>query len=86
MLKIAGFKAGPKEVNRITKEEMFQFSHQVPSYLLTGEEAHNALKACFELDPSTTHVDLIWKFYKAHDEPLASNIVDLLQNEVSSSF
>ncbi|KAJ6795961.1 Uncharacterized protein M6B38_223360 [Iris pallida] len=58
LVKIAGFRAvfhrhlDPKEVRRIPREEMFRLSHQVPSYLLTGEEAHNAPKGCRELDPA----------------------------------
>ncbi|CAL9190517.1 uncharacterized protein LOC135583235 [Musa acuminata AAA Group] len=65
LVKVAGFKAvfhrhmDPLEVKRITREEMFRFSHQVPSYLLTGEEAHNALKGCLELDPAATPVELL---------------------------
>ncbi|XP_072964550.1 uncharacterized protein [Typha angustifolia] len=49
----------PKEVKRVPREEMFRFSHQVPSYLLTGEEAHNAPKGCHELDPAATPLELL---------------------------
>ncbi|XP_066344123.1 uncharacterized protein [Miscanthus floridulus] len=65
LLKVAGFKAvfhrhmDPKEVRRIPKEELFQFSHRVPSRLLTGEEGNNAPKGCHELDPAATPVDLL---------------------------
>ncbi|KAG6503438.1 hypothetical protein ZIOFF_035751 [Zingiber officinale] len=65
LVKVAGFKAvfhrhlDPIKVKRIAREEMFRFSHQVPSYLLTGEEAHNALKGCLELDPAATPVELL---------------------------
>ncbi|WOL02474.1 hypothetical protein Cni_G11193 [Canna indica] len=65
LVKVAGFKAvfhrhmDQTEVKRITREEMFRFSHKVPSYLLTGEEAHNALKGCLELDPAATPVELL---------------------------
>ncbi|XP_008798935.1 uncharacterized protein LOC103713704 [Phoenix dactylifera] len=65
LLKVAGFKTvfhrhlDPKEVRRIPREEMFRFSHQVPSYLLTGEEAHNAPKGCHELDPAATPFELL---------------------------
>ncbi|KAJ6824131.1 uncharacterized protein M6B38_127375 [Iris pallida] len=58
LVKVAGFRAvfhrhlDPKEIRRIPREEMFRFSHQVPSYLLTGEEAHTAPKGCRELDPA----------------------------------
>ncbi|KAG8081733.1 hypothetical protein GUJ93_ZPchr0014g47299 [Zizania palustris] len=65
LLKVAGFKAvfhrhmDPKEVRRIPKEELFRFSHKVPSHLLTGEEGNNAPKGCHELDPAATPVDLL---------------------------
>ncbi|WOL02473.1 hypothetical protein Cni_G11192 [Canna indica] len=65
LVKVAGFKAvfhrhmDQAEVRKITREEMFRFSHQVPSYLLTGEEAHNALKGCLELDPAAIPVELL---------------------------
>ncbi|URE23932.1 hypothetical protein MUK42_26255 [Musa troglodytarum] len=65
LVKVAGFKAvfrrhlDPKEVKRIQKEEMFRFSHQVPSYSLTGEEAVNAPKGCHELDPAATPLELL---------------------------
>ncbi|KAG2565772.1 hypothetical protein PVAP13_7NG140000 [Panicum virgatum] len=65
LLKVAGFKAvfhrhvDPKEVRRIPKEELFRFSHRVPSRLLTGDEGNNAPKGCHELDPAATPVDLL---------------------------
>lgn len=65
LVKVAGFRAvfhrhmDPKEVKRIPREEMFRFSHQVPSYLLTGGEAHNAPKGCRELDPAAIPSDLL---------------------------
>ncbi|KAG6515386.1 uncharacterized protein LOC121970933 [Zingiber officinale] len=65
LVKVAGFKAvfhrhmDPTKVKKIAREEMFCFSHRVPSYLLTGEEAHNALKGCLELDPAATPVELL---------------------------
>ncbi|XP_037477637.1 uncharacterized protein LOC119354971 [Triticum dicoccoides] len=65
LLKVAGFKAvfhrhmDPKEVRRIPKGELFRFSHQVPSRLLTGEEGNNAPEGCHELDPAATPVDLL---------------------------
>jgi len=65
LLKVAGFKAvfhrhvDHKEVRRIPKEELFRFSHRVPSRLLTGDEGNNAPKGCHELDPAATPVDLL---------------------------
>lgn len=65
LVKVAGFKTvfhrhlNPREVRRIPRGEMFQFSHHVPSYLLTGQEAPNAPKGCRELDPAATPVELL---------------------------
>ncbi|KAI3818032.1 hypothetical protein L1987_11834 [Smallanthus sonchifolius] len=65
LIKFAGFRTvfhphtHQTEVKVIQKEEMFRFSHQVPKYLLTGSEAHNAPKGCLELDPAATPMDLI---------------------------
>ncbi|KAG6479537.1 uncharacterized protein LOC122020214 [Zingiber officinale] len=65
LVKVAGFKAvfhthmDQMRVKRIAREEMFRFSHRVPSYLLTGEEAPNALKGCLELDPAATPLELL---------------------------
>ncbi|KAJ1279256.1 hypothetical protein BS78_04G141600 [Paspalum vaginatum] len=65
LLKVAGFKAvfhrhmDPDVVRRVPKEELFRFSHRVPSRLLTGEERNNAPKGCHELDPAATPVDLL---------------------------
>ncbi|KVI10174.1 uncharacterized protein LOC112506085 [Cynara cardunculus var. scolymus] len=63
LVKFAGFRTvfhprtEQSEVKKILKEEMFRFSHQVPKYLLTGEEAHNSPKGCLELDPAATSVN-----------------------------
>ncbi|CAN6472398.1 unnamed protein product [Victoria cruziana] len=65
LLKVPSFKtvfrrtAGSQGVLRIPKEEFFRFSHQVPSYLLTGEEAKNAPKGFLELDPAATPQELL---------------------------
>ncbi|KAF3432862.1 hypothetical protein FNV43_RR23964 [Rhamnella rubrinervis] len=65
LIKVAGFRTvfrmhmDSQEVRRIPREEMFRFSHQVPYYLLTGDEAHNAPKGCRELDPAATPVELL---------------------------
>ncbi|KAJ0960223.1 hypothetical protein J5N97_001956 [Dioscorea zingiberensis] len=73
LLKVAGFKTvfhrhlDPKKIRRIPKEEMFRFSHQVPSYILTGEEAHNAPKGCCELDPAATPMELLQNLAKTDD-------------------
>ncbi|KAJ1378636.1 hypothetical protein SESBI_47640 [Sesbania bispinosa] len=63
LVKVDGFKTvfhrdSHVQVRSIPKVEMFRFSHQVPNYLLTGQEAHNAPKGCRELDPAATPLDL----------------------------
>ncbi|KAK7351014.1 hypothetical protein VNO77_10135 [Canavalia gladiata] len=65
LIKVSGFRTvfqrhmDHDQVRRILKEEMFRFSHQVPNYLLTGQEADNAPKGCRELDPAATPLDLL---------------------------
>ncbi|XP_050373230.1 uncharacterized protein LOC126790899 [Argentina anserina] len=65
LVKVAGFKSvfhrhlDPREVRRIPRDEMFRFSHHVPSYLHTGLEASNAPKGCRELDPAATPLELL---------------------------
>lgn len=60
LVKVAGFKTvfhrhlDPRKVKIIPSDEMFRFSHQIPSYLLTGQEAPKAPKGCWELDPAAT--------------------------------
>ncbi|RZC60609.1 hypothetical protein C5167_022365 [Papaver somniferum] len=74
LVKVAGFKTvfhrhlDPGEARRIPREEMFRFSHQVPSYMLTGEEAQNAPKGCHELDPAATPVELLQVMTEAKKE------------------
>lgn len=59
LLKVDGLKTVfhrhpyPKVIMKIIpRKEMSRFSHQVPSYLLTGMESENAPKGCHELDPA----------------------------------
>ncbi|KAI3696433.1 hypothetical protein L1987_79448 [Smallanthus sonchifolius] len=60
LVKVAGFKTvfhrqiNPKESRVIPESEIFRFSHQIPSYLLTGQESVNSPKGCRELDPAAT--------------------------------
>ncbi|MCL7033829.1 hypothetical protein MKW94_006237 [Papaver nudicaule] len=78
LVKVAGFKTvfhrhlDLVEAKRIPREEMFRFSHQVPSYLLTGEEAQNAPKGCHELDPAATPVELLQVMTEAKEEEKAN--------------
>ncbi|KAF8390658.1 hypothetical protein HHK36_025185 [Tetracentron sinense] len=79
LVKVAGFKTvfhmhlDPREVRRIPKEEMFRFSHQVPSYMLTGQEAQNAPKGCRELDPAATPLELLQVITEAKEEELVES-------------
>uniref|UniRef100_J3L7B2 J domain-containing protein n=1 Tax=Oryza brachyantha TaxID=4533 RepID=J3L7B2_ORYBR len=49
----------PMKSGIIPKEEMLRFSHQVPFHVLTGEEAKNSPKGCYELDPGSTPKELL---------------------------
>ncbi|XP_044493820.1 uncharacterized protein LOC123217107 [Mangifera indica] len=79
LIKVAGFRTvfhqhlDPREVRRIPREEMFRFSHHVPSYLLTGQEAPNAPKGCRELDPAATPVDLLRVIIDVKEEEVLEN-------------
>nr|XP_043614010.1 uncharacterized protein LOC122585959 [Erigeron canadensis] len=65
LVKVAGFKTvfhrqiNPKLSRIIPESEICRFSHQIPSHLLTGQESHNALKGCRELDPAATPDELL---------------------------
>ncbi|KAL5054983.1 hypothetical protein RYX36_035665 [Vicia faba] len=64
LIKLAGFKIVYKRnpdqsVERwIPRREMVHFSHQVPSWLLKGEES-KLPNWCFDLDPATTLDELL---------------------------
>ncbi|KAG7567739.1 Chaperone J-domain superfamily [Arabidopsis thaliana x Arabidopsis arenosa] len=65
LVKVAGFKAvfhhhlDPKETRRILRDEISRFSHMIPSYLLTGQEAPGAPRGCRQLDPAATPSQLL---------------------------
>ncbi|EEF39345.1 uncharacterized protein LOC8260851 [Ricinus communis] len=79
LVKVAGFKTvfhqhlDPGEIRSIPKEEIFRFSHQVPSYLLTGQEGPNAPKGCRELDPAATPLELLQVIIDVKDEEILDN-------------
>lgn len=65
LVKVAGFKTlfhrhlDPGEIRIIPREEMFRFSHQVPSYLHTGKEKPDIVRGCWELDPAAIPSELL---------------------------
>jgi curved DNA-binding protein CbpA len=68
LVKVHGFKAvfrqdlDPANVKQVRREEMFRFSHQVPSYRLTANDAGAKgpeLVGCLELDPAATPLELL---------------------------
>ncbi|XP_039032145.1 uncharacterized protein LOC120167103 [Hibiscus syriacus] len=65
LVKIPGFKTvfrqhcEQSKTWMIPREELFPFSYQVPSCLLTGQEGLNAPKVCLELDPAAIPLDLL---------------------------
>lgn len=63
LVKVPGFRTvfrpHHSKIMTIPKEEMFRFSHQVPNYVLTGQEGQNAPKGCQELDPAATPLELL---------------------------
>lgn len=73
----------PEKIRRIPKEEMFRFSHQVPNYLLTGEEVKNGPEDCQELDPAATPVELLQVATEA-EGPVANNNGDVVVTESQS--
>ncbi|KAM7484057.1 hypothetical protein LguiA_000066 [Lonicera macranthoides] len=87
LVKVAGFKTvfhhhlDPKETKRIPREEIFRFSHHIPSYLLTGQEAPNAPKGCWELDPAATPFEFLQVITYVNETETVENeetIVDLI--------
>ncbi|KAG5533864.1 hypothetical protein RHGRI_027905 [Rhododendron griersonianum] len=79
LVKVAGFKtvfrrdADYMKVRRIPKEEMFRFSHLVPNYLLTGQEAQNSPKGRLELDPAATPLELLQVVTEAGEAAIEEN-------------
>ncbi|KAJ1271325.1 hypothetical protein BS78_06G120200 [Paspalum vaginatum] len=65
LVKVAGFRTvfqrhqDPNATLKIPKEEMFRFSHQVPFYRMSGEEAPNVPKDSYELDPAAIPKELL---------------------------
>ncbi|KAK4755540.1 hypothetical protein SAY87_009297 [Trapa incisa] len=43
---------------QISPEELYRFSHRIPSFKLTGEEREGVPKGCFELDPASISLNM----------------------------
>lgn len=77
LVKVAGFKAvfhqhlNPKQARRIPKEEVFRFSYQIPSHLISGHEAPNAPKGCRELDPAALPLEFLQVIADVKDKNIA---------------
>ncbi|KAF3436897.1 hypothetical protein FNV43_RR19650 [Rhamnella rubrinervis] len=76
LVKVPGFKTvfrkhpDPRKIWTIPRQEMFRFSHQVPSYFLTGHEARSPPKDCWELDPASTPMELLQVITEAQKEEI----------------
>ncbi|KAL8050786.1 hypothetical protein ABFX02_06G102800 [Erythranthe guttata] len=77
LMKVVGFRTvfrpnlDTEAVKKIAKEEMFRFSHMVPSHLLTSQEARNVPEGCLELDPAATPMELLqMKSEKSEDSTI----------------
>lgn len=89
LVKVAGFKTvfhrqinpNPKAVRVIPESEIFRFSHQIPSRLLTGQESRNAPKGCCELDPAATPDDFLQVIADAQDSENIDDDDDVLVKE-----
>ncbi|KAG8097471.1 hypothetical protein GUJ93_ZPchr0013g34627 [Zizania palustris] len=67
LVKVAGFRTVFQRnqdldaVKKIPREEIFQLSHQVPYYKMSGDEAPDVPKDCYELDPAAMSEELLQK-------------------------
>ncbi|XP_077250387.1 uncharacterized protein LOC143889880 [Tasmannia lanceolata] len=88
LVKVAGYKTvfhrhmDPKEVKKIPNKEMFRFSHQVPSWLLTGEEGPNVPIGCRELDPAATPLELLQIITESKDDGIVETGIQQPNDEV----
>ncbi|XP_010536623.1 PREDICTED: uncharacterized protein LOC104811585 [Tarenaya hassleriana] len=68
LVKVSGFRTifrrHPEGMSAMTfpKKELFRFSHQVASHLITGEESVNAPKGLLELDPAAMPLEFLRAF------------------------
>ncbi|KAH9618259.1 hypothetical protein KSS87_015547 [Heliosperma pusillum] len=88
LVKVAGFKAlfhqhlDPEQVSWIPSGEIARFSHQVPSYVLSGQEAPNAPKGCRELDPAA----LPAKFLRVIEDVPEDIMIDIATKQKKITF
>ncbi|XP_020173755.1 uncharacterized protein [Aegilops tauschii subsp. strangulata] len=74
LIKVAGFRTVFRRcpdgyaIKRIMKEEMLRFSHQVPFYRMTGEEAPDVPLGCYEVDPAALSKELLEEMTEAVEE------------------
>ncbi|KAF3786199.1 Curved DNA-binding protein [Nymphaea thermarum] len=74
LVKVAGFRTvygkdmDPNAVRWIPRNEMLQFSHQVPSWNLTEAEAKNMPNGCRDLDTAATPQELLYATAGAESE------------------
>lgn len=77
LIKVAGYKTvfhrhwDKMQTKTVPKEEIFRFSHQVPSVLLSGQEGENAPKGSRELDPAATPLELLQVISDDNGESMA---------------
>lgn len=88
LVKVAGFKSvfhqhlDTREVRRIPREEMFRFSHQVPSHYLTGHEGAKAPRGCWELDPAATPPQHLQVIMDVKDEEILEDVEDAREDHI----
>ncbi|KAI5021321.1 hypothetical protein ZWY2020_055166 [Hordeum vulgare] len=74
LIKVAGFRTVFRRCldgyanKRIMKEEMLRFSHQVPFYRMTGDEAPDVPMGCYEVDPAALSKELLEEITEAVEE------------------
>ncbi|KAF0921388.1 hypothetical protein E2562_006958 [Oryza meyeriana var. granulata] len=82
LVKVAGFRTifqrnqDLNAIKKIPKEEMFRFSHQVPFYRMSGEEAPNVPKDSYELDPAAISKELLQEITERAEESKATSDAD----------
>ncbi|KAL7106953.1 hypothetical protein ACP275_06G023700 [Erythranthe tilingii] len=75
LVKVVGFKTvfrpnlDQELIKKISKEEMFRFSHRVPYHLLTSAEAQDVPEGCLELDPAATPLELLQVITEGNEIP-----------------